>query len=478
MANIENHELLRGAISIYKRDSEGGKYTSENWYAAIKLPGKKAIRRSLKTTSKSEAIDKAQSLHYDLSQRSKRGLSLSPKSFEFVAMRYLEYFRKQVKIWESLDTDGKSNMEGISSNRLRNFEPILKKYLVPFFSGKYIQEFTDRDIDDYKSHRLGYWTSEDQQKIKLVTYLRNGKKVTRPKRKAEKSVPSYSTINKELTALRKIIEFAKQEKLISASEVPNIRRMKKPAGYDQKNERPSFTQDEIKKLLGCIRHMIANQPNPKHYLAHYRLYLYIQLMCYSGMRVTEAKNLRFSDTRLRNEGEESEHFTMWVKGKGKGRNLVPFKDCEWLIDRFRAMAIGQATQNGWVYSENMRVLSNEYGQPINSFNTALTNLLEKCDLLYAKNGRRRSAGSFRSFYITSALASGLMTHIQLAVNCGTSVSVIEKFYNRMDPSNFPEKFQFVESATISFRDHFGTGIANEHFDTDLGHLLIRSTTMK
>lgn len=471
MAYRDKSDVLRGAISIYKRDSEGGTHNSENWYAAITIPGQKAIRRSLKTTSKDDAIQRAQSLHYELTQRAKRGLTLSPKLFEVVASRFLDHFSEQVRIWDTLDADGRSNMEGISRNRYRNLRPIVENYLIPFFSGVYIQEITDKDVDDYRSFRLGYWTSEEQRKKKTITYIRGGRKVTRPKRAAEKSVPSYSTINKELTALRKIFDFALRENLISSSEVPVFRRLKRPSGYGQKNERPTFTKEELGLLLDTIRDMAANQTNPKHALAHYRLYLYVQLMSFSGMRVSEAKNLRFSDTGLRNEGADTEHFTIWVRGKGKSRNVVTFRNCEAIIDRFRSIAKTSAKKNEWEFSEDMFVLSNEDGKPIGSHSTALSNALQKCNLLYAKNGKRRSASSFRSFYITSALASGLMTHIQLAVNCGTSVTVIEKYYNRMDPSNFPEKFHFERSATDTFFDHFGSGIGMKSIERDISQFV-------
>jgi site-specific recombinase XerD len=117
--------------------------------------------------------------------------------------------------------------------------------------------------------------------------------------------------------------------------------------------------------------MAATQTNPKHALAHYRLYLYVQLMSFSGMRVSEAKNLRFSDTGLRNVQTDTEHFTIWVRGKGKSRNVVTFRNCEAIIDRFRSIAKMSAKKNEWEFSEDTFVLSNEDGKPIGSHSVDL-----------------------------------------------------------------------------------------------------------
>ena len=171
------------------------------------------------------------------------------------------------------------------------------------------------------------------------------------------------------------------------------------------------------------------------------------------MRVTEAKNLRFRDIETRNKSESTEHLVLWVKGKNKRRDLVPFSALRQTISQFRLIHESNSKKHGWKFDENTFLLTDERGKRINSLGSALANALKKCDLLHAQNGSRRSAGSFRSYYITSALRSGKMTHIQLARNCGSSVAVIEKHYNRMSPSNFPEKFDFKYAATEAYFDH-------------------------
>lgn len=57
----------------------------------------------------------------------------------------------------------------------------------------------------------------------------------------------------------------------------------------------------------------------------------------------------------------------------------------------------------------------------------LTELLKAADLLFDYRGTRRSAYSFRHYYISQQLMHGVEVFL-LAKNTGTSVEMIEKFY--------------------------------------------------
>ena len=133
---------------------------------------------------------------------------------------------------------------------------------------------------------------------------------------------------------------------------------------------------------------------------------------------------------------------MYVGSKGKKREFIPLKACQNFIDKMKIHHKKNAKKFNWRYSEDMYVFSNEYGKRINSFSNGLNTALKKCGLLHTKDGRKRSARSFRSFYITSALLEGSMTIEQLAGNVGNSPDVIWKHYNRMKSKHIPEKFQF------------------------------------
>jgi integrase len=432
-----NREVIRkDKVEIYQREGE-----SPRWYAKLRIGRKITKRLSLGTTDRDEAERIALDQYQELEFKHGKGLSLSPKRFSKVAEDFLSHYEQQVDIKESVPSAKQMNLKKFSRNQLQKKSYIIQKYLIPFFESKSIQGITEHDIEDYVSNRLTYWITGKGAKIDSITYTRNGRKITRPKNAAEKSPPSYSTINKELTCLRAIFGFASKKRLISASEIPSIENITKPDGYDEEHETPSFTEQEMKKLLNAIGKKFQEQKNPKHKLAHRRLGLYIAIMASSGMRTSDAKNLKFTDCKVFKKGSK-QYFSIFVGSKGKQRELVPLKECKNLIDRMKKYHQKNAKQFGWEYSDSMFMFSNENGVPIDSFTTALDRALKDCDLLFTNDGRKRSSRSFRSFYITSALLEGSMTMEQLAGNVGNSPDVIWQHYNRMKSNQIPEKFQF------------------------------------
>lgn len=290
-------------------------------------------------------------------------------------------------------------------------------------------------------YRQSYWISGQGSKTQEIVYERNGRKVSRPKRPSEHSAPTYGTINKELTVIRQIFAYACEKDLVSQTEIPAIKNLSKPKNYDEDHERPSFTEHELDTVFRTVTNKWVGQGNSKHKLAHMRLLYYMMLLALTGMRVTEAKNLKFSAFQTyQHNGEEQ--LKVLVGGKGKQRLITPLDGCAELIRKWKNHHKKNAEMHGWTFSDDIHVLTNEHGRRIKSHDTALNHLLEECNLLHDPQGRKRNAGSFRSQYITAALTNSNLTHYQIAVNCGTSVEVIERHYSRMQSIHIPEKFKF------------------------------------
>lgn len=436
MAYINREVIRKDKVEIYQRSGE-----SPRWYAKLRIGRKITKRPSLGTTDRDEAERIALDLYQELEFKHGKGLSLSPKRFSKVAADFLSHYQQKVEMRESLPANKQLNLKKYSRNQFEKKSVIINKFLIPFFGNKNIQDINDRDVADYIEHREAYWCTGDRAQEESVTYKRNGRTVKRPKRDAEKAPPSYTTINKDLTALRAIFTFAKEKRLLSQHEIPSIGNITKPDGYDDEHETPSFTDQEMKKLIGAISKKATFQQNPKHRLAHKRLAYYIAIMASSGMRTSDAKRITFNDCSVFKKGD-SEYFLIDVGSKGKRRELVPLPQCRVFIEKLKNHHQKNAKEFGWEYSDDMYVFSNERGKRINSFAKALDGILAECGLLYTKDGRKRSSRSFRSFYITTALTQGNMTIEQLAGNVGNSPDVIWQHYNRMKSKHIPEKFQF------------------------------------
>ncbi len=69
-------------------------------------------------------------------------------------------------------------------------------------------------------------------------------------------------------------------------------------------------------------------------------YNFILIMCNTGMRPTEAKNLRWRDITTARDKDGSDILVIYVQGKGKARKLIAPKSVGDYLDRVRAHANG------------------------------------------------------------------------------------------------------------------------------------------
>lgn len=446
MAYIDQYTIRQGAITLYRRDGEGRKYKSEYWYAAFKIPGMKAIRKSLKVLSRHDAEIIAEEMYFDLIQKSRRGLSLSKKSFKNVAAAYLADLEKKVNAESNLE----QARQRYKSSLLNQKKHIVEKYLNAFFESKVIQDISDYDVEDFKHWRKTYWTSGEGSKIKLVEYDRDGRKVRRRKTRREMTEPNWNTVNKELTTLRQIFEFARLKRLISDKEIPTIKNVSKPRQQDKL--RPSLSDVEVKHLLNTLVSRYKSQTNPKHKRSHKLLIHYISWMCLTGMRVSEAKNLKIKDCKIYDKlGKE--YLRVFVHGKGKSRELIALDEAITVLNKLIYLHKSNAKLHGWRFNTDLPLFIDQYGKQVNSFSKSLDRALLDADLLHDVYKSKRSAGSFRKYYITHALLIGNINYFELAKQCGTSVGVIEKYYASIDVTMRPEQFIFTNALSGVYDDN-------------------------
>ncbi len=435
MAIRDEYEIRQGRIKLYRRDSEGGKHQSDSWYCALKIPGQKTIRRSLRTPFQSEAESKAEDLWFELCQRADRGLSISTKRFDLVAKGFLSDFQSKVDREAQLP----KQKQQYKPQLFRNKNLIITKYLIPYFEGKNLQDITDQNIINYENWRKHYWISGTGSQVEHIEYKRNGRTVRRPRVPRETTEPNWNTINKELTTLRQIFEYARRSNIIEGREIPVIRNVRKPRNTTSK--KPGMSETEVKYFLQFMVDRYHAQKNEKHQRSHKLLIHYVSWLCLTGIRVSEAKNLRISDCRFFTKGGKS-FLKVYVYGKGKSRELVAQEEAASLLEKLITFHKENAQLHGWEYSNNQHMFMDQYGRPVGSFARSLNNALELAGLLYDSHGQKRTGGTFRKYYISHALLVGKINYFELAKQTGNSVTVIEKYYAEIDPTERPEMFIF------------------------------------
>jgi integrase len=144
---------------------------------------------------------------------------------------------------------------------------------------------------------------------------------------------------------------------------------------------------------------------------------------------------------------------VFVWGKGKARELIASNEALILVDKLIFLHKDNADIHSWKYSDKLHLFSSQYGASIGSFAKALNAAFDDAGLLYDVKGVKRNAGAFRKYYITNALLEGGVNYFELAKQCGTSVSVIEKYYAEIDVTKRPETFLFKHALSGIYDDN-------------------------
>lgn len=188
--------------------------------------------------------------------------------------------------------------------------------------------------------------------------------------------------------------------------------------------RDEFTLEEYRKLYAVGRAWIAKATKAPSAWARTMCYNFMLIMCNTGMRPPEAKNLRWRDIMVAKDRDGKEIVVLFVQGKGKSRKLVAPKSVGDYLDRIRA--ISKATL------PDDPVFTTITGKPVKFlYEDAVEKLLTEAELKIGPNGTPRSTYCFRHTYTTFRLSEGVDVYI-LAEQMGTSVKMIEQYYGHVN----------------------------------------------
>ena len=153
-------------------------------------------------------------------------------------------------------------------------------------------------------------------------------------------------------------------------------------------------------------------------------YNFMLIMCNTGMRPPEAKNLRWRDIMPAKDRDGREITVLFVQGKGKSRKLVAPKSVGDYLDRVRAISKATAPDDP--------VFTIINGKPAKYlYEDAVEKLLTAAELRMGPNGTPRSTYCFRHTYATFRLSEGVDVYM-LAEQMGTSVKMIENHYGHVN----------------------------------------------
>jgi integrase len=251
---------------------------SAKWWVRFSIPGEGQIRKPLGTAHRSEAERLALEAWAEAKHRKKIGLRSQPKTFRAVAAELIAHLQTEAD-------SGQRRQFQVDQYRRK-----IERYLIGFFGDRLVDNIRDRDISEFQSWRLTYWTTGPGKDVPWITYMRSGRQIRKPVASMRKA-PSLGTQREEAVIVRMLLRQAGKWGYIPLGAIPTVEMRAVPA-----NGRPSFTPNEFARLDKLALERLEDLKINNH-LRRDRaiLYSYIRIAASTGLRPTELKNLNWGD---------------------------------------------------------------------------------------------------------------------------------------------------------------------------------------
>ena len=379
-----------GRIILYRRAD----IQSANWSARLKIPNTVGyVVKSTKTSDDFEARRFAEELYYQLEGRARRGESVKSPTFK----RVFEEWKASVSV------DRKVGSPKYTEANIRTMEI----WALPHLGQLPIDTINESVLAQHIQWRV------DQAK----------------------KLPAISTLRNERTVLNQIFRFAKREGYISdAPEItlPTLRQ----------NSRPDIPDKEWRRLYTYLRRYVKDAQDKRRHRERFYLQHYILILANSGIRVGEARHLRWRDVSSTKTLSGQNRLIFTVRGKTGEREVVCNEHVESYVDRLRKFRSEEVKK----LKPDEPIFCHPDGRPIGSFKKGFEQVLEEAEILHGSDGKKRVPYSLRHTYATMRISEGVSV-FQLAANMGTSVEMIENFYGKKrmrDPKMATEVTKFRE----------------------------------
>jgi integrase len=251
-----------------------------------------------------------------------------------------------------------------------------------------------------------------------------------------------------MIVFRSIMSYAASRKFIPQSHVP------KGDPIKATERREEFTREEYRTLHSKARVWVREAETERQKWCREMAYLYTLIMCNTGMRPPEGKNLLWRDVSIttieketrgkenkslevqfiaaqqggaakETQGDRRRIVILNVRGKGKARRLVAPANVADYLERVHKIAK--------VKGPDDHVFSTHAGKRDNYFYAGMVRKMFKAtNLLKGPAGTERTSYCFRHTYATLRLSEGV-NDIMLAEQMGTSVQIIQEHYGHIHP---------------------------------------------
>jgi integrase len=370
---LESKSFKDGAIYLFKRAD----YKKPTWFCRVKVPGAKGyLTQSTKTTDEHAAYKFADDLFHKGLIKVANGQELNSKKATVALKEFIQHIED-------------------------NEKPSASRYIKLLFFNKWSNFFTNerlKDINKAKIVEMNDWTKEQSKRKKLSP-----------------------------NTLKRLSSYQKQffNWCVDRSYIDNVPSF--PALKTEANRRPHFDRKDYSKLTRHLREFVKDAA-PWVLRDRTMLVNYVLILANTGIRVGEARNLKWQDIReipFKEGSNEEPHIALFVSGK-TGKREVVARTSE--VRNYLKRILELRTKELENKPDNSEyIFCNRDGSPIGSFKKSFAALLKSADVEFDDEGNRRTIYSLRHTYATFRLQEGVHQFV-LAKNMGTSVAMLEKHY--------------------------------------------------
>lgn len=374
---INQQSFHDGKVVLYQLEGRPKKL----WLCRIKVPnGSGYIYRGTGTSDLYQARKFADDLLDEIRIKTKLGQSITVLNFE-----------KMVQ-----DFEESSKAKGEQTKRDLAIIAFLRAYAVPYFRKNKVTDLSTQEI------------------AKFFDWRRANSRKGKP--------PRETTILHETSQLSTFLNWCHRRGLIDRQIV-----LEKPKHDGER--RPHFDGKDWSKLIRFLREWVKQGRGISKTTLRDRVMLtnYVLILANTGLRVGEARGLRWRDIDSEPTAEEGEvNIILHVDGKTGTREVVArTPDVKIYLERIWQLRMDEL--DGKKPEKDSYVFCHPDGNPIQSFKKGFSTMLDQVGVEYDRDGDRRTIYSLRHTYATFRLQEGV-NHYVLARNMGTSVKMLEQYY--------------------------------------------------
>jgi integrase len=272
-----------GRVVLYKRAD----HQNPKWTVRLKVPEVPGfVVKSTKTTDDFEARRFAEDLYYRLEGKARRGEPINSPTFRRV-------FTEWAKV--PVADQVVRSIRYVNGNVRR-----VEIWALQYFADVTIDKVTEAKLADYVDWRL-----------------------SQPKR------PAIVTLKNERTAIRQLLRFAKRRGYVS--DVPEF-----AIKSGRTNARPDIPEVEWHRLTRFLPLYVDRARDKRRQRERFYLALYVLILGGTGIRVGEARKLRWRDVSTTRTLTDEVRAILSVRGKTGEREVVCNKGVERYLDELRS----------------------------------------------------------------------------------------------------------------------------------------------